>query len=273
MTIKNITLLTTKEYEAFRGIIPSVGKSWWLKDRGSEGSPALVLSNGDVFPWTLSQAEKFVRPALHISGVQHQIGEKVAILSHTWTVLSVTNDITLVICDDVITMRAYDSADRNWENSDIKRWLEQWLKKRLLNDSPNAHKRYKRMNEIGLAYLQNKFLREWLTPMSIVLPVALVLLCGAHHMNALISLPPVIHTVAVACGVLIAIIAALSILILLKRQNKTTGLRHLLNLIFIIASLALCWNNVTSFGVTAIIAATVTACINYRYLRIARQNS
>ena len=131
--VKEITLLSIKEYEAAKDLVPMVDSFWWLRSPGYELNYAAVVDyDGSVCDDSCNVffTRVGIRPALRISNLESSNllpGEKVWIAGKGWTVIS--ND--LILCDVFVgqgpflkTMRSTDA--NNFEKSDVKKWLHKW---------------------------------------------------------------------------------------------------------------------------------------------------
>ncbi len=278
MQIQEITLLTSNEYKALRPLIPVIKQSWWLKDYSKHECPYIVsFLDADIFDWAMPQGERFVRPALRITDAQVKPGDKMTIFAYQWTVLQTEKNVTLVLCDDVVTARIYDKASRSYESSDIKKWLEGWLAKRQKTADEKKYARYKCMNRIGLQYLCSDFLRYWLTPMALLLPIAIVFFCYSQGLPSFEGTPAwMLNTLQMVCMVMYGVIlltSLLTTLFVVLSPHQDTGFRHILNTIWLIAILVLYWNPVTPHDFTTLISVAALAAINHRYLQKIKYHS
>lgn len=158
--IKGITLLSDKEYETSVGVIPMLGKRFWLQsparfdypNKKAAAMSALVgvvgANNKISDSFSKADTKQGVRPALLIDNSQLKlsVNEKVVINELSYTVISDTK----IVCDSIIGNTAFNSSaaeekDCVFENSDIKQWLGKWL--------DNEQKKYEiniKINEITL---------------------------------------------------------------------------------------------------------------------------
>ena len=134
--INDITLLSIEEYEQTKEIVPLVIQYWWLRSPGTyDNNVAVVLIGGSVNYFGLFVPDSYgVRPALilNMQSSNLQIKDKFIFADYTWTVIGEN----LALCDSVVgttyfrkDWEAEDSSE--YETSDIKKWLEDWLKERV----------------------------------------------------------------------------------------------------------------------------------------------
>lgn len=125
-----ITLLSSKEYDEYKNIIPIINGWWWLRSSGSHRSFATEVYNDDS-PCSryVSNVSGCVRPALigNFKSSNLRYSDKFILIGYNWTVL---ND-WLALCDDVVGKTYFrkdaNASDANdFEHSDIKKWLYRW---------------------------------------------------------------------------------------------------------------------------------------------------
>lgn len=136
--IEDITLLSKEEYKQNEDIIPLINvEGWWLRSHSKHYANDIHFiwgEDGEIDSYGLV-AEKAlaIRPALQISkSMSLTPGDKLEIFGKSWTVL---ND-NLVLCDTAINnmlfRKDYNISDaNNYETSDIKTYLDNWLNKEL----------------------------------------------------------------------------------------------------------------------------------------------
>ena len=136
--IREITLLSIEEAEKVPQELRMLEENgylcwWWLRSPGYDSRHAAsvnrdssVYYNGDH----VGTVDICVRPALKTENLSFDLKkfEKAKMFGHTWT--AVTKD--LVLCDDSLGKMAfrkdYDTPNaNNYEKSDIKAWLGDWL--------------------------------------------------------------------------------------------------------------------------------------------------
>ena len=140
--ILGVTLLSDKEYETSVGVIPMLGKRFWLQSPAGYDYPnkkadtmcamvGVVGANNKVSDnGSKADTKQGVRPALLIdnSVLKLKTNDKVTINDLTYTVVSDTK----ILCDSIIgttvfNRTAAEEKDCSFENSDLKLWLEKWL--------------------------------------------------------------------------------------------------------------------------------------------------
>ena len=137
LVISGITLLSVEEYLQCRNIVPITHCWWWLRSPGLSSSYVADVSiDGSVsyYGYSVYIGYGAVRPGLVFNSKSSnlQIGDKIELANYTWTVIN--ND--MMLCDESIgntcfrkDWRAYDAND--YEKSDIKVWLENWLENKI----------------------------------------------------------------------------------------------------------------------------------------------
>ncbi len=277
MNIQNIELLTVKEYNKYKSIIPVLKHSWWLQDRGDSGCFYVVSwLDQEPFAGAYYSGQRYVRPVLRVTDVNYKPGEKAAIFAHSWTALDTIDGVTLLLCDAMVTIRRFDKVENQYEGSEVQQWLRSWLAKRQKTTDNHKHKCYKRMNEIGMAYTENSFLNTWLAPMLFFVPIALVFFFYTQPL-ATLTLPASVVSVLkigiLAYYFLILLVSALTTLGVLFSPHTDTGFRHLLNTAVMIAVLVFYWNPTNLHTITTVMSVATIAAINHRYLQTIKYHS
>ena len=143
LIINNVTLLSLEEYNTYQSNVPLNGDGWWwLRSPGyfSYGAEyvdyeghmrdrSVLYQDGSILDDHVNNADGFVRPALmcDLSFTDLQIGDKLSIVGHTWTLIS----DSIILCDDFVGQTMFrsdpDAIDANiYAVSDVKVWLENW---------------------------------------------------------------------------------------------------------------------------------------------------
>lgn len=268
MNIQEITLLTSNEYERLRPYINDLECTWWLKDEGEDGDQYCVsFLDADVTDVPSRDSERYVRPALRLTDIQNnKPGDKIAVFAYTWTVLEIIDGVTLAICDQIVTRRVFDKTKQSWDASELKQWLEAWLKKRNATEDNRRHKRYKCMNDIGLKYLDSPFLRYWAAPMALLLPIAIAICLCAWSVNDVLAMPIWLCTMVKGITIGVATINVLLTVFVLMSPHPDTGFRLLLNVIAMLASLVVLWNANDLFMITCLSSVLAITTLNKEYL-------
>lgn len=133
MIIKEISILSEEEFEYFKPSIPTVDAYCWLRSPGETDGFNVVVNNAvgedkryfDVF----ACSDRHVRPTMKVCNDHgYQNGDRVELFGMTWTVLTSDNNICLILCDQTIAKRRFDSQiGRVWESSALKKWLRAWV--------------------------------------------------------------------------------------------------------------------------------------------------
>lgn len=131
--VKDITLLTLAEYEAYKEYIPrSFDGAWWLRTPAKKPKYA-KKPHMCVVDWTLVDTRPIaescgVRPAMVFEADQIEVGDNFELLDWGWTVIA----DGLAICDQVVYNSAFqgvwNEADADcYETSHVKNYLDRWL--------------------------------------------------------------------------------------------------------------------------------------------------
>lgn len=125
-----ITLLSAEEYERCKDRIPPVNCWWWLRSPDNDSDRvALVSRAGFVYCYgiVVDNSIAAVRPALKISdGRKYKIGGRVILYNFPWIII----DEGLAIAEVPIAFRRFDEKSNDYENSEIKKFLNDWLERR-----------------------------------------------------------------------------------------------------------------------------------------------
>lgn len=125
-----INLLSAEEYKKYEDRIPHINCWWWLRSPGYDSShAALVYFYGSVYDRGLSVHTSLVavRPALKISdGRKYKIGERVILYNFPWIIINEG----LAIAEVPIAFRRFDEKSNDYENSEIKKFLNDWFERR-----------------------------------------------------------------------------------------------------------------------------------------------
>lgn len=122
-----ITLLSIEEYETLCERIPHLNCWWWLRSPGYDQRRATYVYGGNdiVYGDYVDNDSYAVRPALKSDWIfkDIEIGSKINAYGNTWTVIS----DELALSDYIINFRRFDGESNNYEESEIKQYLEEWL--------------------------------------------------------------------------------------------------------------------------------------------------
>jgi len=129
LNIHDIFLLSAEEYEEYKKRIPHITAWWWLRSPGSSYDVAAnVNTSGSVNNRgiNVNYSDGAVRPALRILNLKSfniRIGSSIEIFNRDWVVL----DKYLVIAKEPISKHKFDMGYNNYDKSDIKQYLRNWL--------------------------------------------------------------------------------------------------------------------------------------------------
>ena len=128
LEIKGIFTLSDVQYEAYKHIIPSVPERWWLQTAASDSNTLVKTINnyGDEVLFPCTNETVYVRPALIINGPM-PVGCIVEFAGVKWTVVSSIYKTVVAVCNNVIAQRQFDFNSNEWETSELKAWLEEWV--------------------------------------------------------------------------------------------------------------------------------------------------
>lgn len=129
--ITGITLLSREEAEALPVEMRTKGNRWWLRSpykrhgdgAGFVGLRGILNYSGVVIEYV------GVSPALILNPESSNLvpGDRFRLWGYNWTMI--TEDKAL--CDKWIAERRFDAKSNDWEKSELKAWLEDWLMERM----------------------------------------------------------------------------------------------------------------------------------------------
>lgn len=135
--INGITLLSDEEYEAAKKHIKPIYLDWWLRTPGDYSdiyakdvgwNNSISHTGAPVFN------DEGVRPALKINlnDTNLKINDSFEFSDYTWTVIS----DNYALCDNTLCLmpfkhNAKESNENNYEESDVKEFIESWLANRV----------------------------------------------------------------------------------------------------------------------------------------------
>lgn len=128
LEIKGIFLLSDVQYEGWKRVIPPIPKRWWLKTSDSEtvSHVKTINSYGEEVLFPHANETVYVRPALVLNDVM-PVGCVFEFAGLEWTIVSSIYKIAVAICNGTIAQRRFDSKSNEWDKSEIKKWLEEWI--------------------------------------------------------------------------------------------------------------------------------------------------
>lgn len=129
--IESIYLLSIQQAEKLPRYILAIGDSWWLRSPGTFCGAVEVDENGNVnyFGLKVDYNRGGVRPALKIENLDLlnlEIGETVKALG---LMAQYIGDNSVLFCESIAEHR-FDSKSNDYEISEVKRFIEEWLKER-----------------------------------------------------------------------------------------------------------------------------------------------
>lgn len=127
----NIFLLSTEEYEKYKDKIPTINCWWWLKSPGNLSNHiACVRTDGSISNLGnyVDGDDVAVRPALRFSAPSTTIGERKLFFDFPWVVI----DKGLAIAEVPIGFHRFDVESNDYEKSEIRKFLFEWMDKRLV---------------------------------------------------------------------------------------------------------------------------------------------
>lgn len=126
--INKISLFTIEEYKKYyKKDIPLIDEWWWLQSPGYGNKVAFVHMDGSLNAHGCAFYHRYsaVRPIL--KGFFDLNYTKFRFGGFDWTIL----DEEIAICSSYLKISRFDKESNNYENSEIKTYLENWLKENL----------------------------------------------------------------------------------------------------------------------------------------------
>ena len=153
INITGATLLSIAEYNQYKDLISYANGAWWLRSPGNDDSSAKCVDRSLVF-YEYVDYELGVRPALIISNSDLQIEDKFKFADHIFTVISEK----YALCDNIIKKYNFRTDWKvkdanNYEESDVKKWLEKWWK--LNVDAKNEQTKKQILDAVNRALNKN----------------------------------------------------------------------------------------------------------------------
>lgn len=264
MNIKEITLLTTTEYRTYKHLIPVVKKNWFLRDTKRHGA-IVSWFDAAVHVAPIEHELYYVRPALRVQDIEAAPGDSIEIFAYNWTVLRNENNEALVLCEDVVTYRKYGNYDK-WEGSNIYKWLNAWLKKRLSFTKPESFIRHKKMNYIGMRYKESDFLSFWLTQILLFVPLGIVVSVLAWNLRDCAA-PAAFYNIARGIAVAAGLINLLDLALIVFSPHQDTTLLHVLNILLLAGTLVFGFWSTSIFNMVVLCAMMPIWAVNYKYFK------
>lgn len=126
LEIKGIYLLSDAQYEGEKHLIPPIDKDWWLQTSGCTSCVKIIKRDGSESYSAHFNLDMFVRPALILNNIM-PVGGVFEFAGVGWTVVSCISKTSIAICNTVIAQRRFDAKSNEWDKSELKVWLEEWV--------------------------------------------------------------------------------------------------------------------------------------------------
>lgn len=122
-----IFLLSAEEYEEYKDVIPKFDCWWWLRSPGDDSfDAAYVCCDGSVYHDDVIYDDYCVRPVLRLKSCNFPIGLRIIKHNFPWIVI----DGDLAIAEVPIATHRFDEKSNNYETSEIRQFLLNWIKNR-----------------------------------------------------------------------------------------------------------------------------------------------
>lgn len=134
--INGITLLSDEEYEATKKHIKPIYLDWWLRTPSTSDIHAKYVgwNNGVSYAGAPVFNDEGVRPALKINldNTNLKINDSFEFGEYKWTVISDNYALCdIPLCRMPFKHNATGSNENNYEESDVKEFIESWLANRI----------------------------------------------------------------------------------------------------------------------------------------------
>ena len=135
MQIESITLLSVNEASALPKEILDCGHYYWLRSPGSDSSSAAFVDYGGYvlnFGYYVINYNYGVRPALvipNLDSLNLRDFEEITMWDTKWIYIGKN----MLFAKDIICERRFDENSNVFEKSEIKEYLDNWLKEHLEN--------------------------------------------------------------------------------------------------------------------------------------------
>lgn len=123
-----IFLLSAEEYNKYKSLIPKFGCWWWLRPGYLSEYAAGVDYVGDVdsHGYYVDYIDGCVRPALRLKSSAHPIGSRLMKYAFPWIVI----DSKLAIAEVPIATHRFDPESNDYQTSEIRQFLLDWIESR-----------------------------------------------------------------------------------------------------------------------------------------------
>lgn len=151
-----IFLLSAEGYEKYKDRIPHINILWCLRSPGRNDNYILyVNSTGmiDYYGYNVNIDNYAIRPALRYSNLKSKIIEskvKDAFIFNETRWIIIDKEKEIAIAELPIAFRRFDEKSNNYETSEIRKWLLDWvdekseIRKYLLDWAENNKKLFKK---------------------------------------------------------------------------------------------------------------------------------
>lgn len=126
-----ITLLSLKEYESYKDIIPLTHIYYWTRTTSKAYFDATIVDHdGRTYNNVSVSDYAGVRPVLLFDSCNelHQC-DKVEVAGHIWTVIC----DNMMLCDEIIGRSSFEesSGKNDYKDSTVKKWLDKWYEENI----------------------------------------------------------------------------------------------------------------------------------------------
>lgn len=132
-------LLSTEEFKKYEDVIPRVRAWWWLRSHGYLSYCAACVNNyGSVnnYGYFVRSVDSAVRPALKIKNPESlnlKVGDRITAYNFPFIVIDVEEG--LAIAEVPIAFRRFDEASNNYEKSEVRKFLMDWVDQRSTDEN------------------------------------------------------------------------------------------------------------------------------------------
>lgn len=131
-----IFLLSIEEYKKYRDLIPKIHSLWWLRSPGNLSQyvahvdvSGSVYDNGNVVNYGIEA----VRPAIKFNPLLSlRLGDRFIKYDFPWVYLG----DCLAIAEVPIAFRRFDKEGNDYETSEVRKFLFEWKRSRLIDIRP-----------------------------------------------------------------------------------------------------------------------------------------
>lgn len=144
IVIEQISLLSAVVFNAYHDCIPkTLTEGYWLKTPETRfRKRAKIVIDGTVISQEVFKKAD-VRPLVKIRAKSAQTlfpKTQMELCGLKWTVLKNTVHTAYLITNDVIASRTFDIVNNDWNTSELKAWLEEWVEYIVLGNDNVEYK-------------------------------------------------------------------------------------------------------------------------------------